>query len=285
MTPKETIKRYLQGARAYEEGVQLYARHGTNPILKQNFARLPQSPLLQATLTEELRKLAGLTETELRRMKRCAVTRETCGNIAESAAETCGNNFAAANGKPPAGAPKPAPVKAVRTIKFRERFPFLSKPDCPDVLKVVTNDLFTDLDKYREARRRLMDSGDDISGNKVSVDKVSENRAELCASVVEHLLRNQAAWKELEHYNGNRRLAGIHPAAARYLKQTECTRLSDIDLVVYRKNAASNVSKWKRKLGAATGTDERRNASESLQEWEDRRDAAERELNIRKKKQ
>lgn len=275
MTPKETVKRYLQGARAYEEGVQLYARHGTNPILKQNFARLPKSPLLQATLTEELRKLAGLTETELRRMKRCAVTRETCGNIAESAAETCGNNFAAAHGKPPAGTPKPAPAKAVRTIKFRQRFPFLSKPDCPDVLKLVTNDLFTDLDKYREARRQLMDSGNKVSGD----------NADLCADTVEHLLRNQAAWKELEHYNGNRRLAGIHPAAARYLKQTECTRLSDIDLVAYRKNAASNISKWKRKLGAATGTDERRNAAESLQEWEDRRDAAERELNIRKKKQ
>lgn len=50
-----------------------------------------------------------------------------------------------------------------------------------------------------------------------------------------------------------------------------------------RKNAASNVSKWKKKLETVEGEEERAKALAAVDKWESMKSAAEKELENRKK--
>lgn len=70
---KEKIIAYLSGPRPYREGIALYEEYGLNLMLKATFRRNAETDLLRATLMEELRKLAGISETAFRTMQRKAV--------------------------------------------------------------------------------------------------------------------------------------------------------------------------------------------------------------------
>ena len=47
----------------------------------------------------------------------------------------------------------PEPVR--KMIRFREKYTFLNKPDCPDILKILVNDLFAAYDTYKTAFAHL----------------------------------------------------------------------------------------------------------------------------------
>ena len=64
-TEKKEIVAYLSGPRNYAEGVRLYERHGHNRMYKRRFA-LEDTEFSRALLTEDLRKLAGLSDAEFR---------------------------------------------------------------------------------------------------------------------------------------------------------------------------------------------------------------------------
>ena len=69
---KEKIIAYLSGPRPYREGIALYEEYGLNLMLKATFRRNTETDLLRATLMEELRKLAGISETAFSTMQRKA---------------------------------------------------------------------------------------------------------------------------------------------------------------------------------------------------------------------
>lgn len=52
----------------------------------------------------------------------------------------------------------PEPVR--KMIRFREKYPFLNSPDCPDVLKILVADMFTAYGNYKAAHARLQVLGD-----------------------------------------------------------------------------------------------------------------------------
>ena len=251
---KEKIIAYLSGPRPYREGIALYEEYGLNLMLKATFRRNAETDLLRATLMEELRKLAGISETAFRTMQRKAVDSPHISSasivVEEIKAEKTAVNV-------------PVTPVVENVIRFRDRFPFLNSPDCPDVLKILVADMFTAYDLYLKTFRELGELPDETT--------------------VENYLEDRSIWEELEYYRDNHVLLGKHPRIAVYLASDELSNKSDLEVMNIRKNAASNVSKWKKKLETVEGEEERAKALAAVDKWESMKSAAEKELENRKK--
>lgn len=261
---KKEIIAYMQGRRDYRQGVALYQKYGFNLRLKKQFAH-DENATLQAILLEELRKLAGITDRELRFMKRKA-------------------GRPSADKKPKTEAPestdaemRPTTETQRKIIGFRNKFPFLNQPDCPDELKILVADMFTAYGKYKEALGRLSDLKDEDT----------DEAAQLCKTAVEEYLKNRDIWAELEYYKENGRILG----KAAKLKEMEAAEdyssLSDLDLLKKYNSAMANVSKRRKALETAEkkkDTEAISKARIAFDSWTEKKEMIERELEIRKKK-
>lgn len=262
---KEKIITYLKGPRVYAEGMTLYEQYGANLRLKATFRRLGDTELTRTTLLDELRQLAGLSEQQFRNLPRLADAAEqpaAAGKAEERASEAEGNT--------------PASDELKEMVNFRDRFPFLRRPHCPDVLKVIVSDLFAAYDRYRAAHAALAELPDDADRKQAE---------QLAAEAVENYLQDRALLEELEHYRNHGTLLGKHPTVAAALQTASLKDLSDLDVEKIRKNAASNASKWRKKLEKCTpGTDDYTRCADNFRRWELAKQEAEQELEERKKK-
>ena len=161
-------------------------------------------------------------------------------------------------------------------VNFRDRFPFLRLPDCPDVLKVIVSDLFAAYDRYRAAHAALAELPDDADRKQAE---------QLAAEAVENYLQDRALLEELEHYRDHGTLLGRHPTVAAFMQTASLKDLSDLDVEKIRKNAASNASKWRKKLEKCTpGTDDHTRCTDNFRRWELTKQESKQELEERKKK-
>lgn len=304
---KERIITYLKGPRAYAEGMTLYEQYGANLRLKATFRRLGETELTRITLLDELRRLAGLSEQQFRQLPRLAdaaeqpAVAEKSENRAEEAenrateaeiraegaeirAEEAEERAADAEERAQEAEKRaseaeentPASESLKEMVNFRDRFPFLRLPDCPDVLKVIVSDLFAAYDRYRAAHAALAELPDDADRKQAE---------QLAAEAVENYLQDRALLEELEHYRDHGTLLGRHPTVAASMQTASLKDLSDLDVEKIRKNAASNASKWRKKLEECTpGTDDYTRCTDNFRRWELTKQEAEQELEERKKK-
>ncbi len=318
---KERIITYLKGPRAYAEGMTLYEQYGANLRLKATFRRLGETELTRITLLDELRRLAGLSEQQFRQLPRLADAAEqpAVAEKSENRAEEAGNRATEAEIRAEGAeiraeeaeeraadaeiraeeaeeraadaeeraqeAEKRASEAEENTlaseslkemVNFRDRFPFLRLPDCPDVLKVIVSDLFAAYDRYRAAHAALAELPDDADRKQAE---------QLAAEAVENYLQDRALLEELEHYRDHGILLGRHPTVAASMQTASLKDLSDLDVEKIRKNAASNASKWRKKLEECTpGTDDHTRCTDNFRRWELTKQEAEQELEERKKK-
>ncbi|MFI1770996.1 hypothetical protein [Thalassobellus citreus] len=127
----------------------------------------------------------------------------------------------------------PQEVKA--SIKLRDQFPFLSEPNCPDVLKIVVNDLITTYETFKENQPKLHE----LLGP-------AESKA-IADTVTGNYIANKMAYNELEHYNTNKQILGAHPLFKRLELKEEISAL-DTDKLTKKINALTvNVSRNKDK--------------------------------------
>ena len=318
---KERIITYLKGPRAYAEGMTLYEQYGANLRLKATFRRLGETELTRITLLDELRRLAGLSEQQFRQLPRLAdaaeqpAVAEKSENRAEEAenrateaeiraegaeiraeeaeeraadaeerAEEAEERAADAEERAQEAEKRaseaeentPASESLKEMVNFRDRFPFLRLPDCPDVLKVIVSDLFAAYDRYRAAHAALAELPDDADRKQAE---------QLAAEAVENYLQDRVLLEELEHYRDHGTLLGRHPTVAASMQTASLKDLSDLDVEKIRKNAASNASKWRKKLEECTpGTDDHTRCTDNFRRWELTKQEAEQELEERKKK-
>lgn len=318
---KKEIVAYLSGPRNYAEGVNLYNRHGHNRMYKRRFA-LEDTEFSRQLLAEELRKLAGLSEAEFKRLPRTAKKRQSAPQLAgkvasgviidearksstkdddalmeladslgvtvdelvspefqdrvlameenEQRVEELTDELEKAREK---YAEAPEPVR--KMIRFREKYTFLNNPDCPDILKVLVNDMFAAYDTYKTAFAHLQAIPDET---------IAEAAAE-AEKVVTAYLANREIWDELEHYRTTGQILG---KAAKF-KEAEAVEdlaaLSDLDLAKKLSSARANQSKHSKavKEAEAAGNDPAK-AAAALERWTDTRARIEAEIERRKKK-
>ena len=90
------------------------------------------------------------------------------------------------------------PVEVKRAIKLREQFPFLKEKECPEVLKVLVNDMITAYENYRDGHARLFEV------------MTQEEEASLAREIVDNFIENKEIFAELEHYKESGQLLGEH---------------------------------------------------------------------------
>lgn len=312
---KNQITEYLAGSRDYSEGVSLYQRFGQNLRLKrlfitddtqttkeilfeelrklaglteQEFAHLPRraatpKPTLngltakaiifddpkdnEATL-KELAASFGVTVDELVSpdfQERVLAMDENADRIEELT-----DQLDEARSK---YAETPEPVK--KMIRFREKYPFLNSPDCPDVLKVLVADMFTSYDNYKAAHARLQVLADDEAAAAVAD----------CEKVVTEYLKNREIWDELEYYRENGTILGKAAKFREMEAAEDYTKLSEIDLMKKLQSANVNESKHRKAVNTAKEKGETNERAEAaLARWSATKKALQEEVARRKKK-
>ena len=319
MTPdkKKVITDYLSGPRNYAEGVAIYMNYGCNLRLKKLFS-FDDSCTTREILYDELRKIAGLSDAEVTRLPRRAISRASSNDSSdtryvaknksrlaedESALTELADSFGVcvdelvspdfqervcamdenvdrievlteeleeARSK---YARTPEPVK--KMIRFREKYPFLNSPDCPDSLKILVADMFTAYGNYKAAHERLQLLKD---------DEVAAAAME-CETVITEYLKNREIWDELEYYRNNGAILG-KAAKFRELQAAEdLASLSDVELLSKLQSAQSQESKQKKKVAvAASGNKTDEKAIAALETWSARKRELKAEVERRKKK-
>lgn len=295
---KEQIKQWLSGPREYNQGVELYKQYGYNKVLKNSFSR-GETPQNAVMLVFELSQLAGVSEQEVKTMKRFAVVpgkkvaeakiqhhEPDADELFIALAKTFGVNVselfadgavieATESQKAAIDALKPKyneiPELQKKVINFRETYPFLRSEDCPDELKILVADMFAAYDNYREAYRLLDET-----------NTQDENLA-LAKTTVEQYLENRALWAELDHFKANGEILGEHPLLLDLKLQKEIKAVTDIDLPRKIGNARGNVTKNRNKFEAAKSDEDKAKYGQLLAQWTRELELYEAELEARKK--
>ena len=127
------------------------------------------------------------------------------------------------------------PVK--KSIKLREQFPFLREKNCPDILKLLVNDLMNAYEKYKSGREKLWDS------------MTLEEEKILAREITDNFIENKQAFDELEYYKENGQLLGEHPVFEEMKIKEELEKLSAEELSkkagALRKSISTNKKKAK----------------------------------------
>ena len=309
---KEQIISYLEGPRDYSQGVALYEQFGPNRMLKAKFRQLGECEMTRGTLIEELRKLSGMSEAEFAGMHRKAhhipskaeqpvspaPVRMYADDLLIALASRLGvtveklvsDDFVkerlsqSPDMEQVRGLKEElenaqskyseAPETVRKAIRFREEFPFLRQPDCPDELKVLVADMFSAYDLYRESHRMLVETPDDVATGETYL---------WAKTAVENFLENRQMWEELEYYKNNGEILGKAQVMRQAREKQEISSLTDLELSKQLGNAKSNISKGKNELEKATDEEKRAKAMEKTLKWTERKNLLEAEMESRKK--
>lgn len=269
---RKEITAWLCGPREWSEGVVLYQRYGANLRLKKLFA-VDDTSNVKAILVEELRKLAGISEIEFQHLPRLAKGCKTPSPV--SAPTEIVIRFDEPSPAAVVSEYEPTTDTQKEMIRFRDRFPFLNSPDCPDVLKVLVSDLFTAHANYVDAHNRLQALGDEAS---------AEAAAD-CEKVVSAYLANREIWEELDYYKEHGEILGKSAKFRNEIDEDDVTLIPDLELAKKYDSARAQESKAKRKLAELTKkrqVDEK--VSDLLSYWSARKVELAEELARRKKK-
>lgn len=167
----------------------------------------------------------------------------------------------------------PEPVR--KMIRFREKYPFLNAPDCPDVLKILVADMFTAYGEYKAAHARLQTLG----------DADAATAAADCEKVVTEYLKNREIWDELEYYRENGTILGKAAKFREAQAVEDLAALPDVELISKLQSASVQESKHKKKVAEAKAKgEENEKAAASLEYWSNYKQALKAEVARRKKK-
>lgn len=168
-----------------------------------------------------------------------------------------------------------APEPMRKMIRFREKYPFLNSPDCPDILKVLVADMFTAYGEYKDAHARLQEMGDEDS----------TAAAAECEKVVTEYLKNREIWEELDYYRENGTILGKAAKFREAQAAEDLTALSDVELISKLQSAGVQESKNKKKVADAKAKgEENEKAAAALEYWSTYKKALKAEADRRKKK-
>lgn len=273
---KQKILEWFKSDRQFESGKQLYMRFGSNMSFKTMLNRAGNTPDNFKFMCYDLAKLAGISEGQYKMMLKAPLENveplpeETIVvdintipieklaeqieliDISELKWKTVQALVKQLKLKP-AGKKKPHYLKALevakttkfvsvvpdnvkRSIKLREEFPFLGKKDCPEVLKILVNDMLTAYDDY-------------IKGHQKLVEGASQNDIEaLSESVTENYLENRQIWDELNHYKEEGELLGNHYIFVWLDRRAEIVAMQNPELVKLRDQLNNKIPRTKKQI-------------------------------------
>lgn len=168
---------------------------------------------------------------------------------------------------------KEAPETVRKTIKFREQFPFLNNPDCPNELKILVSDMFTAYDQYKNAHAELVAAPDDL---------VNEELFRTVKTVVENYLDNREMWEELEYYKEHGTVLGKAAIFQELIEKKDLKAVPSLELTKKLTNAKANISKARKGVDTADDDEKKTKELRKLEKWTKTHDLIQAEIDSRK---
>lgn len=273
---KEKIKNWFLSDREFETGKQLFMKYGTNLSFKNMLNRGGHSPDNYKFLCYELAKIAEIPEPVYKQMLKTPLVNQkpdknelTNVDINLLPIDRLADQIEIVDISElkwpviqklvkhlklnPVGKKKADFISALeeakkqkfvsivpdnvkRSIKLREEFPFLKQKDCPDVLKVLVNDMLTAYDEFVSGHEKLLEA------------TTEEEIKSLTETVVENYLDNREIWEELNHYKQKGETLGKHPVFAWMKRKAEIEAMKEADLVILRDQLKNKIPRTKKKI-------------------------------------
>lgn len=242
---KKRILDYLRTDRSFEAGMKLYMELGPSMSFKMTLNRQGFTDYNHKLLLEELRKVADIRPDEFTAIMNKPVTKTVAAPV-EVLPPSHQEVVAFIGGLP-------EPVR--KSIKLREEFPFLKEKTCPEILKVLVNDMLSAYEEYQLAHERLFTA------------MTPEDFAAASADVVENYLVNRSIWEELNHYKEKNEILGQHPAFAQKERLEEIKLMSGTDLVKLHKSLENNIARNKKSVADQPDHRETENRLKRIEEY------------------
>ena len=140
--------------------------------------------------------------------------------------------------------------------RLRERFPFLSEPDCPVELQALVTRRITAYHQYSNLYAKLRDCE--------SLTELST----VCGKLLDAYLDNQAIFREMEYYQKHHKVLGRHPLFRHYQQLSQLRSMPVRELIREEQKTKDNIWRVKSEIrkGDKPHLDERRR--QKLQEYE-----------------
>ena len=225
---KEEIIKFLENDRSYNGAIALYSKYGRNALFLRQMNIKGDTIKTKEALFYELFKLTGLSGKAYHKIMNSPLNDKT---------------------KTPASKPDvlenpvdikllldKAPAEFSKSLKLRQEFPFLTKPNCPNELKILVADMLTAYYNYMEAHPQLA---------------LSENADELnslAGTVVENYLENRSIWEELNHYQKKGEILGLHPKLKEMAFRNEIADLPTAELIKLKDNLYNKITRTKKQI-------------------------------------
>lgn len=139
----------------------------------------------------------------------------------------------------------PAGYKAIsgdELMPLREEFPFLSAPDCPDMMFVVVGKRISSFRKYQELHAKIQDI------NEGTVEVSEDDKLEIILACDAAAEENRKLWDELNYFNEKGEILGKHPLFRETIAKREVDQMTAKELANYVNSSAKFFSTKKSAL-------------------------------------
>lgn len=126
---------------------------------------------------------------------------------------------------------------AVRTVKMRDEWPFLSEDDCPMELKILAADKITAWKNYVTNHQKLFSVGS------------LEDCLETAKNCVFFYCQNRKIFSEFAHYKEHKAILGKHPIFRELDRLKNYRGMDVLSLIQNEKNLLQAIWRLKRRMG------------------------------------
>jgi len=130
-------------------------------------------------------------------------------------------------------------------ISFREEYPFLNAPDCPNELKILVADKLTAWKAYQAAHEQL------AQGEVGTLVLSEEEKLALAKTATDNFARSEAIKAELDHYQEKKEVLGKDPIFRTLTLEREVAEMDNTACLAFIKSTASYKSRKLEKIEQA----------------------------------
>lgn len=152
--------------------------------------------------------------------------------------------------------PEPAPEQPA----FREEYPFLKDPNCPDGLLILAAHKITFYNAYAEAHQKLQQA---TTGEITLTDN---EKLELAKTAEDNFAKNEAIREEFDYYLAEGKILGKHPVFKRLQAEREVDEMSNKKLMDFINSTKVYVHRREEVIKEAQGEDKKAKAQSELED-------------------
>ncbi|MBY0487481.1 MAG: hypothetical protein K2P85_09895 [Flavobacteriaceae bacterium] len=133
-------------------------------------------------------------------------------------------------------------ITSEESVSLREEFPFLSDPNCPELLFVVVGKRISAWKQYQLLHAKLQQ----INDGKLEVSE--EEKRSITLNCEKAYNENQQLWLELKHFGATGEILGSHPIFRESVAKREVDGMTNEELFKFKNSTATYLSRKRKEL-------------------------------------